>query len=294
MKQWKEFCQRRRLNHLVPDVDNVLEFLSFLFHDKNLSYTAINTARCALSSFCVIAKKHTTIGSHPLVSKFMRGVFNLKPPVPRYAQVWDVTVVLNYLRRLAPAKMLSLKQMSHKVVVLIALISAQRAQSLHKLRLDKCAKEQGKFIFFIDEPIKQSRPGRIGCKLELPAYPPDRRLCIVTYLKRYIEMTQPMRKQENALLLSYKQPHNKVTTQTISRWIKCTLHAAGVDTLLFKPHSTRAAASSAALRMQVPVDQILSVAGWSSERTFRQFYNKPVQKTGTFANTILDSVKQQD
>ena len=110
VKQWKEFCQRRHLNYMVPDVDNVLEFLSFLFHDKNLSYTAINTARCALSSFCVIGNDHTTIGSHPLVSKFMRGVFNLKPPAPKYALVWDVTVVLNYLRKLSPAKSLKFER----------------------------------------------------------------------------------------------------------------------------------------------------------------------------------------
>ena len=91
----------------------------------------------------------------------------MNPPAPRYLEVWDVRVVLNHLRKLAPAGTLSLKQLTHKVVVLIALISAQRAQSLQKLRLDNCQIEQGKIVFYVDELIKQSRPGRVGCKLDL-------------------------------------------------------------------------------------------------------------------------------
>ena len=49
----------------------MLEFLSFLFHDKGLGYSAINTARCALSSFLLLGDGHDTVGSHPLVSKFV-------------------------------------------------------------------------------------------------------------------------------------------------------------------------------------------------------------------------------
>ena len=87
-------------------------------------------------------------------------------------------------------------------------------------------------MFYVDELVKQSRPGRVGCKLELPAYPPDRRLCVVTYLRKYIDMTKHVRKEEKALLISYKKPYKKVTVQTVSRWIKSTLHAAGIDTYL--------------------------------------------------------------
>ena len=62
---------------------------------------------------------------------------------------------------------------------------------------------------------------------------------------------------------------------------------AGVDVTTFKPHSTRAAAASKAKHASVPVKEILDTAGWSSERTFDRFYNKPLQKDGGFAASVL-------
>ena len=131
----------------------------------------------------------------------------------------------------------------------------------------------------------------MGCKLTLPAYKVDRRLCPVVYVKHYIERTKPLRGEEKKLFVSFKRPHNKVTVQTISRWIKCTLQDAGIDTNRFKAHSTRAAATSAAQSMNVPIGHILSVAGWANERTFRDFYNKPIQEPMKFAEAVLDSAR---
>ena len=57
----------------------------------------------------------------------------------------------------------------------------------------------------------------------------------------------------------------------------------------FKPHSTRAAATSAAMRKGVPVSDILKVAEWSKETTFARFYNTPigVTKDTDFAEAVL-------
>ena len=63
---------------------------------------------------------------------------------------------------------------------------------------------------------------------------------------------------------------------------------AGIDTAKFKSHSTRSAAN----RAGIPMDTILSAAGWSNTRTFDQFYNKNITEQGLFANTVLDVVVQ--
>ena len=61
---------------------------------------------------------------------------------------------------------------------------------------------------------------------------------------------------------------------------------AGVDvTCTFKPH--RGAAVSKGGNASVAVKEILDTAGWSSERTFDRFYNKPFQKNGGFAKSVL-------
>ena len=36
------------------------------------------------------------MGQHPIVSKLLRGVYNTRPPQPRYTTTWDVDVVIKY------------------------------------------------------------------------------------------------------------------------------------------------------------------------------------------------------
>lgn len=264
----------------------ILKFLTELYR-KGLSYNSINVARSALSSF-VVLDRGNTIGSHPLISRFMKGVFTKRPPMPRYECIWDVQIVLNYLRKLAPANSLSLKDLTLKLVMLIALVSAQRSQTIHKLSLNNLSYTGSTAKFQITGLIKQSRPGSSGLTVTLPAYPVDRRLCVFTYLKHYINKTRKLRGEEGQLFISFQRPYGPVSKDSISRWINIVMKSAGVDVKKFKPHSTRAAATSAANKHGVPVSQILQTAGWSNEKTFRKYYNKPLESTrGSLATIVL-------
>ena len=78
----------------------MLEFLIDLI-DKGLQYRTINTYRNAISMIHLPVDSYL-IGSHPLVSRFMKGVFLSEPPCPRYIATWDVSVVLSYLKTLMP------------------------------------------------------------------------------------------------------------------------------------------------------------------------------------------------
>ena len=63
---------------------------------------------------------------HPLVSRLRKGIFQEKPPRPKYTEIWDASIVLIYLESLSPADTLSLKELTLKLVVLILLVSGQR------------------------------------------------------------------------------------------------------------------------------------------------------------------------
>ena len=65
------------------------------------SYSTLNTARSALSITFVVSDSDT-FGRHPLVSRFMKGVFETRPSLPRYGETWDVNLMLNYLSSLGP------------------------------------------------------------------------------------------------------------------------------------------------------------------------------------------------
>ena len=75
------------------------------------------------------------VGSHPFISRLMKGIFNLCPPCTKYVQTSDVSVVLRYWKFLLPAPFLSMKNLTLKLVMLMALVSLSRANLLHKLDL---------------------------------------------------------------------------------------------------------------------------------------------------------------
>ncbi|XP_041973369.1 uncharacterized protein LOC121729047 [Aricia agestis] len=111
----------------------------------------------------------------------------------------------------------------------------------------------------------------------------------VTILEDYLQTTSNLRTDETAdnLLPSYKKPHKRVTSQTISRWIKQTLAESGVDVGVFCAHSTRHASTSAAASAGVCVDTIRRTAGWtSSSAVFARFYNRPVLDEGAYARSV--------
>ena len=169
----------------------MLDFLVKLV-DDNKSYNTINVARSALSAH-VMLKDGKTIGNHVLVNRFMKGVFNMRPTVSKYKETWDVNVVLHYLRKLSPAKNLSLKQLTLKLVCLLALLSAGRCQTLQLLDLNNLIVGKSSYNFNITSVLKQSRPGTKSPVIKFIAYPIDRRLCVCLLLKEYIERTENLR-----------------------------------------------------------------------------------------------------
>ena len=181
---------------------------------------------------------------------------------------------------------LELKTLTLKLIMLIALVSAQRGQSLHILDTAYMKEAPDVFEFSLSDHIKQSRPGYKTPSVILQAYPADSSLCVVTCLKEYLKRTKPLRGSETKLFISFVKPYKHISRETISRWIHSVMETAGVDTHVFKPHSTRAAATSKAKAACVSVHDILQTAGWSSSRCFDLFYNKPVESSN-FASAIL-------
>ena len=60
----------------------------------------------------------------------MKGFFNRNPPKPRYTLTWEVEPVLRYLASLPPWECLTLKLVTLKMVLLLALATAGRVSSL--------------------------------------------------------------------------------------------------------------------------------------------------------------------
>ena len=79
----------------------------------------------------------------------MKGINNLRPPVSRYVQTWDVNIVLNKLRNLSPVKYISLKVLSMKLAMILCLVLAGRTQLLYLLTIENMLKEQNRMLYSI-------------------------------------------------------------------------------------------------------------------------------------------------
>ena len=222
----------------------------------------------------------------------MKGIFQVRPALPRYQATWDTSVVLNYLKELPPVRELTLQQLTYKLVMLCALVTGQRAQSLHLINLLTYRKENNTYIFYIDQLVKQSGPTRAQPTLVIPQFPSDCQLCAASTMDEYIKRTAPIRGEEKQLFISTIRPYHKVSKASISRWIKAVMKAAGIDTNVFKPHSTRAAATSKVKNCDVPKASILKATSWKNDCVFHRFYNKniiPQNDNTEFGKAILSS-----
>ena len=229
-------------------------------------------------------------GSDPDLARFLKGIYNIKPPMPRYSKTWDVDIVLKFLANWMPLQSLSLKELTLKAVTLVALVSGNRAQSIHEMKLSLHNESHNQMCFYFDCKLKTSNPYKKVQKMNLHKFDDDA-LCVVQTLQQYIKVTKEMRKGCQ-LWISWRKPHEPVGRQTISRWLKQTLKLGGVDTKQFSGHSTRMAATSKAHAMGVGLTTILQTAGWTSENNFIKFYCRDKIKKGhEFADAVLDIAK---
>jgi hypothetical protein len=176
-KLWLGWCDGRNLDPFSVSVIEIIEFLSSEFQ-KNKSYSTLNSYRSMLSG-TVSPIDGFAVGKHPTITQFMKGVYNLNPTKPKYCTVWDVSIVLKYIKSLPCNGNLLFKDLSYKLVILVALVSADRGQSIIALLdLELLSLLPTKAVFVIDRPTKTSKPDKPVKKVILPAYPKCKKLCV--------------------------------------------------------------------------------------------------------------------
>ena len=108
-----------------------------------------------------------------------------------------------------------------------------------------------------------------------------------TFVLSYINDTKDIRRGEIILLISYGKPYHFVSTETIFKWIKCVLKSSGNYTNIFQGHSIRTTSASTANIFGADINTILRAGGWCNEKSFTQFYNKPLHLNDTVSDILL-------
>lgn len=282
-KLWWQFCSTNKSNPYKSTLTPILIFLTEQFN-KGAAYGSLNSHRSALSLLI-----GSNITHDERVKRLLKGAYKLRPATPKYSFTWDPQIVLNFIAEWVPNKDLSIEKITKKLVILLALCTAHRAQTLSLIKLDNVKIGPMGVQIGISDVIKTSAAGREQPVLFLPYFHENKAICPATAIEDYINMTNNIRSMTtNNLILTYKRPHKPATSQSISRWIKQVLSASGVNVSTFSAHSTRHAATSTASASGVSLDIIRKTAGWTNKsQSFAKFYHRQILNNDSFAKSVL-------
>ena len=149
---WRQFCSwcdRHKVNPFRYPLTLILQFLTEELQEGK-EYNTIAGYRSTISAFHY-PLDGCRVGVQPTVSALMKGIFNKKPPKPKYTFIWNVDQVLGYLETLMLDNK-NLGKLTYKLVMLLALTSAFRASEIWQLDINYMVKMDTFYRFTLAKP----------------------------------------------------------------------------------------------------------------------------------------------
>ena len=122
-RAWSRWCSARDLCPFSAPITDVLTFLTEISTSQSLEYKTLAVYKSAISQGHLLIGQ-TRLGDLPVMYRFMKNVFLMKPRTPRLSPTWDVKCLLALLATLYQLSGLTLKQLSLKIAALLALTSS--------------------------------------------------------------------------------------------------------------------------------------------------------------------------
>lgn len=282
LKLWWSYCIEHNINVFSVTTEHLLKFLTKCFQKGN-SYGTLNSHRSAISQIA-----SCDLSNDFRIKRFFRGIYGLRPNLPKYEITWDPSIVLKFLAKQINSQ-LNLRGLTQKTLVLLLLATGQRIQSIASIECQNITETADGINIKIPKRLKTSGRNKYQPNISLPFFNNNKQLCVAGAVKLYLEKTSNFRNAlTNNLFMTHKKPFRNASSQTLSRWVKNILDKSGIDSKIFTAYSTRHAATSAAARKGVSIDVIRQSAGWSEKSgTFAKFYLRPIH-TNNFSQAVLN------
>ncbi len=202
--KWKLFttwCRSRDMDPAYCPIASELEFLQSHF-SEGVTPATLKVYVAAISANHAYIDG-ISVGSHPLVSRFMQGSRRLRPFRPAQVPSWDLSIVLQGLsgHPFEPLETVTEKILTLKTVLLLALSSLKRVGDLQTLSISPSCMDFGPGLVKV---LLRPRPGYVpkvaskpsrSQQVVLEAFSPmeagseDLSLCPVRTLKIYVDRT---------------------------------------------------------------------------------------------------------
>jgi len=273
-RQFYRWCLGRNLDPFQYSTVNLMNFLAE--YGENKAHQLVQAMRSAINStWKTLHPELNQAGEDILVKKVIKGKKETTPSNPKTEAVWDIQIVVDMFRTWGRNQDLDLTRLTYKTVMLLALVTMCRPRSeLSHINLTKGVILQRDHSINVIIPKPKRGEAKQICIDRLEE---DPIICPVLVLLRYMEVMEANKKPDEStnLFRTIAKPHSNASEGTVAAWITKTLKLANIDTEIFKPHSTRSASSTNAVRSGAAEGDILKRAGWSRATTFRTYYYRP-------------------
>ena len=308
--KWKvfgEWCHVKQIDPVKATVQQLADFLIFLFEEKKLGISSIQGYRSCISK--VFLARGINISHDPDLNMLVRNFAIERPVQHREAPRWDLMIVLRLLMKppFEPMNMASLADMTRKLAFLLTLATAKRNSEVWAFSADvRFGQDYNAATLsflpnFLAKTMDPSRPETAYAPVTIPALGPsmgedlpDRFLCPVRALRYYLKLKHKGLDPNNRfrrLLCAFKHGHiGDISKQTVSGWIRqlikqaySAVHDEDIPHLThtnFQARELRAFASSLAFHQNYSLKQVMEAASWRNNNTFVSFYLRDLSQMG--------------
>ena len=265
-----EFLHARGVSLSSVGLGVVADYLASLF-SSGRAYRTITLHRSVLSSMFP-PMGGFSLGTHPLLSRLVRGVFQQRPPSRRLFPSWDVASVFAIFDAMAPP--LDFISLQRRCAFFLAMASARRPSELAALRCDAAfmsiSSEQVRFL--PSRLSKTDRQRHLGPPIVIRRLPPPDPHCPVASLEELLRSRAALGIRHDYVFSSSLAPHDPISVASFSGLLRWAFRRAGIAA---PPGSTRAISVSDAVARGVSIEEALRAGDWSGAGTFYRHYLRP-------------------
>ena len=214
-----KWCDSHKVDLRSPSVNQIADFLLYLFKERKLQPSTIDGYRTAIAD--MVGNHEVNIRDENL-TRLLDSFHRDKPKGRRGVPSWNLSLVLHQLTKapFEPMRKALLKHLTFKTVFLLALGSGKRRSEIHAWLFKNIHHQENwsqvslypSPMFISKNQLAREVPASVG-PVVVPALAPsldrdlkeDRSLCPVRALRYYLDRTKDLRKGKELVFVSFRK-----------------------------------------------------------------------------------------
>ena len=211
----EQLLHANNISRIQPKISELLDYFTQMYN-SGASYSVLNSSKSVLSQ-TVLLPLYSSILEHPQITKYFKGVYNLRPPTQKITFAWDVKILFDYFNPKGENDQLSDKSLTQKLLILFLLLRGQRMNTVYFFTVDRMKVTDIGVTFSPNHVLKHSKPGKKLDSFHYRAYH-NKRFCVVDCLKEYLKCrSTKVQTDTKALFIRYGKLFREAAIDSMRR-----------------------------------------------------------------------------